>query len=125
MSEGVLLIDDDDDLREVLVDLLSSSGIGVTAFADAREALTALHAGLDPSVILLDLMMPGMSGWEFREAQQRDTALARIPVVVVTAAPTLADGDHEMKGVESLRKPFTLDMLIDTVKKYSERDAAP
>jgi len=86
----VMLVDDDDDLREVLADVIRSSGIDVIAFADARAALEALAGGLCPKLILLDLMMPGTSGWDFREAQLRDDTLARIPVLVVTAAPSPA-----------------------------------
>ena len=119
---SVMLIDDDDDLREVLTVVISNSGVDVISFADARAALAALEGGLSPRLSLLDRMMPGRAGWDFREAQQRDQALARIPVVVVTAAPSLRDGERELTGVESLRKPFTLDAVLETINRHISAD---
>jgi CheY-like chemotaxis protein len=114
-----MLVDDDDDLREVLAGIMATAGYTVAAFGDARNALAELRRGLDPFLILLDLMMPGMSGWEFRRAQQSDRALAHIPVVVVTAAHTLDDDGHSLTGVEALRKPFSLDAVLDVVRRYA------
>ena len=118
-SQPLIIIDDDDDLREALVDVMSAQGYEVAAFADAREALTALEEGLTPFLILLDLMMPGMSGWEFRAAQLANPKLLSIPVVVVTAANMLSDGVHRLSNVEILRKPFDLNTLLTTVARYA------
>ena len=114
-----MIIDDDDDLREALVDVMSAQGYEVAAFADARAALTALEEGLTPFLILLDLMMPGMSGWEFRVAQLANPKVLSIPVVVVTAANMLSDGVHTLSDVEILRKPFDLSTLLTTVARYA------
>ena len=119
-----MIIDDDDDLREALVDVMSAQGYEVEAFADARVALAALEAGPTPFLILLDLMMPGMSGWEFRAAQLANPKLLSIPVVVVTAANMLSDGVHTLSGVEILRKPFDLSTLLTTVARYAEASRA-
>ena len=115
----LMIVDDDDDLRDALADVMIAQGYEVAAFADARTALTALEEGLTPFVILLDLMMPGMSGWDFRTAQLENPAMALIPVVVVTAAGNLSDGAGTLSSVEVLYKPFALDILLPTVARYA------
>ncbi len=86
-ARRVIVIDDDDDWRDLVVQFLEDHGFGAVGFADGRAALEALRgASATRTVILLDLEMPGMSGWEFRREQLRDPRLARIPVVVATAA---------------------------------------
>jgi CheY-like chemotaxis protein len=75
-----------------------------------------------PFLILLDLMMPGMSGWEFRAAQLENPTLALIPVVVVTAAGHLSDAARTLSSVEVLHKPFTFEILLPVVARYA---AAP
>src|SRR5919206_1695644 len=80
----VLVVEDDFAIRETLRELLEDEGYRVAWAANGKEALARLHERA-PRVILLDLMMPVMDGWEFRVAQQRDPALASIPVVVISA----------------------------------------
>ena len=118
-SRPLMIVDDDDDLRDALADIMTAQGYEVAAFADARAALAALEAGVTPFLILLDLMMPGMSGWEFRAAQLENPTLALIPVVVVTAAGNLSDGAGTLSSVEVLYKPFALDILLPTVARYA------
>jgi CheY-like chemotaxis protein len=117
----LVIVDDDDDLRSTLANLLAAEGYKVAAFGDARTALAALEDGQRPFLILLDLMMPGMSGWEFRAAQLEHAALASIPVVVVTAARMLNDHQGALSGLEILRKPFDLDVLLALVDRYAGR----
>src|SRR4051794_22433741 len=82
----VLVVDDDADLRMLLSVTLQREGYSVTCCANGDDALRWLReAGQLPVVILLDLMMPVMNGWEFRGAQMKDPALARVPVVVISA----------------------------------------
>ena len=118
----LMIVDDDDDLRDALADIMTAQGYEVAAFADARAALAALEEGMTPFLILLDLMMPGMSGWEFRAAQLANPTLARIRVVVVTAANNLSDGACTLSSLEVLHKPFTLEILLPVVARYA---AAP
>ena len=109
MTRSILLVDDDEALRDVLTEALIDEGFTVSSSANGLEALTTLRAGLRPDVILLDLMMPIMDGWAFREEQSRDPALASIPVVVVTAVHSL----HKPIDARAiLRKPFKLDELL-------------
>jgi DNA-binding response OmpR family regulator len=120
----LMIIDDDDDLRKALTLILSTHGYEVAAFGDARRALGALENGTVPFLILLDLMMAGMSGWEFRAAQLRNAKLTGIPVVVLTAAHSLTDGVHPMSDVEIIPKPFALDSLLAIVDRYAAADEA-
>lgn len=120
-SLPLMIIDDDDDLRNVLSFIMTAQGYEVTAFGDARRALRALDSGPLPFLILLDLMMAGMSGWEFRAAQLANTKLTPIPVVVLTAANTLTDGVHSVSDVEIVAKPFGLDELLEVVGRYANR----
>ena len=108
----MLVVDDDRDIRELLVELLASEGYAVASAADGRRALAEARA-TRPDVILLDLMMPVMSGWEFREAQLRDPELAGIPVVVVTAF------EESLDGTELLRKPFLVEDVLDAVQRLA------
>ena len=117
----LMIIDDDDDLRNALSFIMTAQGYEVTAFGDARRALRALDAGPLPFLILLDLMMAGMSGWEFRAAQLANTRLNPIPVVVLTAANTLSDGAHTVSDVEIVAKPFALEELLEVVGRYANR----
>ena len=114
-----MIIDDDDDLRKALTLIMSAHGYEVAAFGDARRALGALEGGTAPFLILLDLMMAGMSGWEFRAAQLENPKLTEIPVVVLTAANTLSDGVHTLSDVEIIPKPFALDALLAVVERYA------
>lgn len=118
-SLPLMIIDDDDDLRAALTLIMSTHGYEVAAFGDARRALGALEGGAAPFLILLDLMMAGMSGWEFRAAQLASTRLNPIPVVVLTAANTLSDGGYTLSGVEIVQKPFALDELLAVVAKHA------
>ena len=113
----VLIVEDDLDTREMLARFLEIAGYHVTQAANGVEALHVLRSGVHASVILLDLMMPVMDGWQFRAAQRRDAALSHIPVVVVTAA-----GPRErVPPIEAdawLPKPIDLDGLLETLDAF-------
>jgi CheY-like chemotaxis protein len=120
--QSVMIIDDDDDLRASLAEILRDEGYTVELFGDARHALSAMRSGLRPSLILLDLMMPEMNGWEFRAEQQKDPMLNSIPVLVVTARTTGRNLARDTLGdIEILRKPFTMDELKGAVERCSRR----
>jgi CheY-like chemotaxis protein len=116
----IVIIDDDDDLRSSLGEILHAEGYAVEMFGDARHALAAMRDGLRPSLILLDLMMPEMNGWEFRAEQRKDPVLESIPVLVVTARTIgkILPGDP-LGDLEILRKPFSVVELTSAVERCS------
>jgi len=119
----VLVVDDDADIRETIETILSNYGLQVKGTRDGSEALAVLRSGRPhPCVILLDLMMPVMDGFELRARMIADPSLADIPVVVVTGAGLLADRrSAELgQGTHMLRKPFDRTTLLSTVTAYCE-----
>jgi len=113
-AASVLVVDDDADIRDCMADVLESAGYDVRTAANGKEGLEALCGGYRPCVVLLDLMMPVMTGQEFLAAVRR-SELSRLPVVVVTAAgqSVVAPGADEL-----MRKPFDIDLLLDTVERH-------
>ena len=107
----VLIVDDEADIREVVSELLRHEGHEVAEASDGEAALVACRA-FRPSLVLLDLMMPGMNGWQYREAQLREPDIAGIPVVVVSALGRRA----EVVADAYLAKPFRVDALLDLVR---------
>jgi two-component system C4-dicarboxylate transport response regulator DctD len=114
-----MIIDDDDDIRMALVMIMTAHGYEIAAHGNARAALTALRDGCQPFLILLDLMMAGMTGWEFRAVQMGDPTLATFPVVILTAVSSARDGSPGLDGVEIMEKPFELDALLTVVRRYA------
>lgn len=117
----VLVIDDEPTIRETVALALGSEDIPVQVAGDGAEALRILRDGYRPDVILLDLMMPGMNGWEFRREQQADPAIADIPVVVFSGAGEADLHARQMGAHASLSKPVTLEMLVGTVRRFFRR----
>ena len=120
MREGrrILIVEDDADLREALSDVLRDEGYEVTSAADGQEALDRLRREARPSLILLDLTMPVMSGWQFRAEQSRDPDLSEIPVVVLSAGEHLAEQMIAIGIDEFVHKPIELDHLLKKIERY-------
>jgi CheY-like chemotaxis protein len=114
----VLIVEDNPDLREGLGDLLEAEGYAVAGAANGQEALARLQSEPPPCLILLDLMMPVMNGWEFRAAQRRDPALAEIPVVLISALEGLERLAGNLAAAGYLRKPLDLGTLLEIVARY-------
>jgi CheY-like chemotaxis protein len=108
----VLVVDDDPDIRETLRECIEAEGVPVVCASDGREALEALAMGLRPSLVVLDLMMPGMNGWQVLAAIRADRELADLPVAVISAAGVRTP---PVGATCFLRKPIDLDTLIDLV----------
>jgi len=104
----VLVVDDDYDIREALSDVLAAEGYSVITAADGGEALERLRGGVRPAVMLLDLMMPRVSGVEVIDALRKDESLCQIPVVVCSA-------NRGVHGV--LRKPVSVEELLEAVAR--------
>ncbi len=111
----IFVVDDDTDLRETLGELLFEEGYDARLCENGRVALDKLRRGERPRLILLDLMMPEMNGWQFREAQLEDAELRDIPVVVMTASRGF-DG-HPITASEVLFKPIGLGELMSAVER--------
>jgi CheY-like chemotaxis protein len=112
----VFIVEDDVDTREMLGRFLELEGYHVESAANGKAALERLDAGAPACVILLDLMMPVMDGWEFRRAQVQHAALADIPVIVVSAAGR--DRIQQIDANSYLCKPVDLDELLEQVTQY-------
>jgi CheY-like chemotaxis protein len=111
----VLVVEDDADIRQLFADVLEADGYRVLQAGNGGEALDLLRAGAAPALILLDLMMPVMSGAELLEILQHDPELARVPVVVVSA---FAEGTVE--GVKRfVQKPVTAAQLQEIASAYA------
>jgi CheY-like chemotaxis protein len=114
----VLIVEDDGDLRDMMAQLLMLEGFQTVSVANGREALEYLHHGARPDVILLDLMMPVMDGWEFRRRQQEDPDVAGVPVIILSALdPTRAPG---VEADAFLKKPLDFDRLLSLVRGYCQ-----
>lgn len=117
-GKTVLLVEDDPDIADTMADVLRESGYTVHCAADGREALGLLARIPRPGLILLDLMMPSMDGYAFRQQQQRDPRVADIPVVVMTACrPTENQIAGELDCAAWIHKPFALKELIALVAR--------
>lgn len=117
----ILVIDDDPDARDSIALVLSDAGYDVETVSGGEEALEHLKRAHQPGLILLDLMMPNMTGWEFRAEQRRDPRLSAIPVVLVSAADEVADAADELAVAGYLAKPFDLDQLLEQVAAHQKR----
>jgi CheY-like chemotaxis protein len=118
-THDILIIDDDHAIREMLTEALEDAGYRVASAENGQQALILLRATpMLPCVILLDLMMPVMNGWEFRAAQQADAQLAAIPVVVLSARPSLQNDAFITTVEEFLQKPVEIIQLLNVVARY-------
>jgi CheY-like chemotaxis protein len=116
---SVLIVEDDDDMRQILLQLLGFQGWPAYAAADGVEALAMLQKHR-PSLILLDLAMPRMNGMEFRVAQRQlpDRRLANVPVVVVSAVHDAPQYQEKLEAAEIFVKPFDADRLLHAVERH-------
>jgi CheY-like chemotaxis protein len=117
-SKFVLIVDDDPDLLDVMSFVIESEGMAVETARNGEEALKLLLAGRRPGLVLLDLMMPVMNGWEFLDEVAKDPLLKVIPVVVLTAA----ERARVTGVVEVLCKPMDLKALLRVVERYVRGD---
>jgi CheY-like chemotaxis protein len=112
----ILIVEDDADTRDMIGRFLELEGYAVETAANGRQALDRLDAGAHACVILLDLMMPVMDGWEFRRIQVSHSTLSKIPVIVFSAAGR--DRMSQIDANDYLSKPVDLDELLDRISRY-------
>jgi CheY-like chemotaxis protein len=114
VQRNILVVDDDADIRESLVEILQGEGYTVSAATNGREGLEQLAAMEGPCLVLLDLMMPVMNGYEVLAQLRANPATRAIPVLILTASRTeMPEGATHL-----LRKPFELGELLSVVETH-------
>ena len=103
------------DIRTVLKDALELEGYNIYTASNGKEGMEILHEIAAPCLILLDLMMPVMNGWEFADALETDRSYAEIPIVTLSA---FSDPAKRIRANGSLKKPVDLDILFALVRKH-------
>jgi CheY-like chemotaxis protein len=115
----VLIVEDDVDVREAIAEVLSDCDYNALHAANGAEALERLRAAeVRPCVILLDMMMPTMDGWQFRAVQKSDPAMSDIPVVVLSAHADGREAAMKMQAAAYLSKPISLESLVRQVERF-------
>jgi|SRR5690606_9854498 len=114
-KQQILIIEDDAHIMDVMKLSLELEGFEVIEAKNGKEGLELLNKGLRPHLIILDLMMPVMNGWEFLENIKPNPEISEIPLVVASA---FSDKTANLKHSPFLEKPIELEALLSTVKKY-------
>ena len=117
----LLVVEDDEMIRDALTELLRDEGATVAAAVNGREALRGLRTDGAPDLILLDLMMPVMDGWEFRVEQRADAGLSHIPIIAMSA-----DMSAKARAIAAdayLRKPLDFAELVGRIRAVTEKAA--
>ena len=118
MRNAILVVEDDNDLRATLLEVLEGAGFDVIMAANGQEALRALASERTTSLILLDLKMPVMDGLEFRRRQLENPRLASVPVVLVSGDSRGQSEAGRLGFACSVKKPFGVTDLLATVRRY-------
>lgn len=113
--KSILVVEDDDDIRSALVDLLESEGYVAQSAVNGKDALERLESTEKPCLVLLDMMMPIMNGREFLDVVMKDSNLAPIPVLIVSA---VADKANTEGSVGFLKKPIDIEVVLNVVSQY-------
>jgi DNA-binding response OmpR family regulator len=119
LAESILVVDDDLDARDAIADVLRDAGYTVDVAGDGGQALALMRTSR-PRLVLLDLVMPIVDGWEVIREMGRDPSLSDIPVCVVSGQPIV----RLSSSASLLRKPFSSAALIRTVQAHCSRDVA-
>jgi CheY-like chemotaxis protein len=124
MTAKVMVVDDDADLQMAVADILEDAGYQVTTAHHGAMALELLRKGEPPDVVLLDVMMPVMSGPELAEVMRADPELQGIPIIVFTAHADATRVAEESHAAASLKKPLRAQQLLDTVAQIAQGPGA-
>ncbi|MEW6055104.1 MAG: response regulator [Bdellovibrionota bacterium] len=120
-NDRILIIEDEQDIRSSLQEILELEGYSVLAAANGKEGLELAIEGPYPFMILLDLTMPIMDGWEFLAARKDHSILAGVPVVVFSATRNNIEATRNAGADDFIKKPIGLDPLLEVVRKYQIR----
>lgn len=113
--KSILVVEDDQDIREAMIDVLESEGYHAEAASNGQEALDLLKATQKPCLVLLDMMMPIMNGREFLDRVMEDSYLAPLPVLIVSA---VADKTDTHGAIGFIKKPVDIDVVLKFVDQY-------
>jgi CheY-like chemotaxis protein len=114
MTQTVLVVEDEQDLRDMMRDVLELNGFSVVTAVEGRDALAAMERIDNLGLVLLDLLMPGMNGWDFFEEMRARPQYAAVPVVIHSSAPV-----NVPPGVARvLRKPVEFERLLDVAREF-------
>jgi CheY-like chemotaxis protein len=113
----ILLVDDDNEVRELLTEMLESAGFAVETARNGVEALDALRRRR-PTLVILDLMMPVMDGWQLRARMLEDEPLANIPVIVMSGAGDLCERSEALSARELYAKPVAWPTLLEALRRH-------
>ena len=119
----ILIVEDDFDVRESLSEALRDEGYAIECAIDGEQALEYLRNGGRPGLILLDLMMPRMSGSEFRMVQKVDPQLRHLPVVLLSADGAMEEKAKALETDGALRKPIDLEQLLKIIERFRDKAA--
>ncbi len=119
--DAILVVDDHTDIRDGLQIILGAEGYQVVTAANGREALRELYGGLRPCVIIMDLMMPVMNGFEFREAQLADPILADIPLIAYSGVTDPRETAQQLRAAAYVHKPVAIEDLAALVRQFCPR----
>jgi CheY-like chemotaxis protein len=119
----ILIVEDDFDVRESLSEALRDEGYAIECAVDGEQALEYLRNGGRPGLILLDLMMPRMSGSEFRMVQKVDPQLQHLPVVLLSADGAMEEKAKALQTDGALRKPIDLEQLLQVIERFRDKAA--
>lgn len=121
MSKSILIVEDDHDIRDAVSEFLSESGFSVQAAENGARALELLRSGFIPDLILLDLMMPVMDGFAFREEQLKEPRISGIPIVVMSADGNISQKRSRITAADYLKKPLDIYRLLEALNKQLEK----
>jgi CheY-like chemotaxis protein len=113
--KSILVVEDDEEIRSALTTLLEMEGYKAFGASNGKEALEMLPRVGRPCLVLLDLMMPVMNGWDFMRAKEKDVSVAPIPVVILTA---IDDSSKAPAAEQLMKKPIDFSLLLKIVHEY-------
>jgi two-component system, chemotaxis family, chemotaxis protein CheY len=124
-GDTILVVEDEPDIRDILCLILEDRGHHAIGAADGQDALDYLHHNPPPSLVILDLMMPRMDGWQFRAAQLADPRLASIPVLVLSGDGQVSTKAAALAAAGYIRKPVDLPDLLRSIDLHRQPPPTP
>jgi two-component system chemotaxis response regulator CheY len=117
-AKTILIVDDNPNWREVMSLILSAEGYRVVTATNGQEGLHYLRTSPAPNLIILDMKMPVMDGWQFQQQRMKDPALAGIPLFIVSGSVSGAELSATFGVAEYAQKPVDIEQFLNTVRRY-------